>query len=1086
MIASPSRRCVAAPSTWPAVASMQKRSASGIALILTLVAVVTATIIATAFLHGQSTSFNVSQRVDRHAVARHIAESALALGIRRVQSDDTWRTMYAHGVWIEDEPLLAGTFTLRGEDEADSDLANNPADPVMLTAIGAYQGVTHTVRARVSTGGSTAGRVLLVIADDEPDDLETARIDVFRSWGWHVTTISQHASTSTFNTQCKAADVLYITDNTYAGTLAGKLAHQTIGVVCENPDVWPNLGLATSGQTNNGNVIEILTNDHPITASLNTGDVDIAQQTVRMTRLHGSMAPGAMVLAKRRSAPHSVMWAVDRGEALVEGTAAGRRVAMPFGGGNFDIDALNDVGRELVRGAITWASAPAPPSSDDGQAVVRYLFEEMHREPVLLGHWRLDDSGGGSGANVAAAVNGMIELKGGAIIDSYSSSQGAYSHANSGSAAAVATNATQPNHLNVMEGAHIRGDVFVGAGGNPNSIVQITGGASISGARTVQETNIDMSPVLLPQGMPATTNDWIINNNETLDGDRTVRNLRIQNNGQLTITGHVRLWVNQTFTVQNGGRLIIEPGASLIMWVDGDIDLKDNARVNDDSANPQRLTIFGTGTGKTIITNSAKVSGTLDVGGLVEFKGAGELYGSIRTRDTMKVLEGARVHLDVGMSTPWSGAAAAVAVNEVGDNSGAYVGATAGASGQIGAAAQFDGTSSHVLIPDDATYHVHTGSIAFWFNAASLSGTQGLIAKESNANGTNGHLAVYLQGNQLRATLRQDGVTHTIADGAAVSAGTWHHVVFSWGPSGMKLYRNGIEAASGAFTGGLGQTPSGDANAEPIVLGARGMNSAPLAASPLTDFFNGLLDDVRLYDGPMDAEQAARVFQGDAPGLSTATGFLVQDTGDVEPPLHLLVQNTANIAWIEGGGLRVLDATRILSTEPANKLYTTLSASNAMTLVVRFTPASTSGISTLVDNALQSSDRNFSLGQSFARLTQRLRTTGGSVSGAPELETDNLLQPNVPHHIVITYDGQDLRLYHNGTLHSTESRAGGLGNWSAAHWLALANAVNDDAPWRGTLHELAIYDYAMSDAQIAATFGSGNASASRVRWLEAP
>ncbi|NNM26357.1 MAG: type II secretion system protein [Phycisphaerales bacterium] len=40
--------------------------------------------------------------------------------------------------------------------------------------------------------------------------------------------------------------------------------------------------------------------------------------------------------------------------------AAGRRVAMPWGGNSFDINALTDDGRTLVRRAIEWAADPSP------------------------------------------------------------------------------------------------------------------------------------------------------------------------------------------------------------------------------------------------------------------------------------------------------------------------------------------------------------------------------------------------------------------------------------------------------------------------------------------------------------------------------------------------------------------------------------------------------------------------------------------------------------------------------------------------------------------------------------------------------
>ncbi|MEE9213000.1 MAG: hypothetical protein V3U29_10130, partial [Phycisphaeraceae bacterium] len=161
---------------------------SGVAMLLVLIAVAMATILSLTFLHAQSTSIGVMQNVQRQSVARGIGESALVMAINYVLSDSNWRFDQTNGVWVSDESFNGGTYSIWGEDgedtdgdgvisvpaEGDGDLADDDTDVVTLTAIGAYAGVTHTVRAVVTSGVMT-GQITLSGPDasyvgENPDD----------------------------------------------------------------------------------------------------------------------------------------------------------------------------------------------------------------------------------------------------------------------------------------------------------------------------------------------------------------------------------------------------------------------------------------------------------------------------------------------------------------------------------------------------------------------------------------------------------------------------------------------------------------------------------------------------------------------------------------------------------------------------------------------------------------------------------------------------------------------------------------------------------------------------------------------------
>jgi hypothetical protein len=71
------------------------------------------------------------------AEARLHAQSAIELGLLFVQTNPNWRSAWSNGTWIAEQSLGNGTYSLKGEDPDDGDLADSEYDPLVLTGIGA-------------------------------------------------------------------------------------------------------------------------------------------------------------------------------------------------------------------------------------------------------------------------------------------------------------------------------------------------------------------------------------------------------------------------------------------------------------------------------------------------------------------------------------------------------------------------------------------------------------------------------------------------------------------------------------------------------------------------------------------------------------------------------------------------------------------------------------------------------------------------------------------------------------------------------------------------------------------------------------
>lgn len=104
--------------------------------LLVLVTVTTVTVLGLASLSVVS-----SQRVEAESVgtvmdARAAAESGIDLALAIMNENPDWRWSLPNGNWRTDAPLGAAAYTINVVDPDDGDFANDPCQPVLITAYG--------------------------------------------------------------------------------------------------------------------------------------------------------------------------------------------------------------------------------------------------------------------------------------------------------------------------------------------------------------------------------------------------------------------------------------------------------------------------------------------------------------------------------------------------------------------------------------------------------------------------------------------------------------------------------------------------------------------------------------------------------------------------------------------------------------------------------------------------------------------------------------------------------------------------------------------------------------------------------------
>ena len=235
-----------------------------------------------------------------------------------------------------------------------------------------------------------------------------------------------------------------------------------------------------------------------------------------------------------------------------------------------------------------------------------------------------------------------------------------------------------------------------------------------------------------------------------------------------------------------------------------------------------------------------------------------------------------------GTSATWSldEASGTTATEASNGNDGTYVnGVTLGGAGQVGAAPEFDGGNDYVLIPHDDSYLLDDGTVTLWFNAVDSSGRQELFSKDSMHYDTGGHLTIWLEGAIVKLRLQGIATDHYLQSGS-LGVGLWHHIAFLWGADGMKLYVDGGLVDSDPYTGGLGTTSGGAGNYEPIVLGANTWASDNLTHTPLSSYFEGMIDEVSIFSRALTEPEVTDLNAGVVPG---AGGFQISSWQETAP-----------------------------------------------------------------------------------------------------------------------------------------------------------------------------------------------------------
>ena len=185
---------------------------------------------------------------------------------------------------------------------------------------------------------------------------------------------------------------------------------------------------------------------------------------------------------------------------------------------------------------------------------------------------------------------------------------------------------------------------------------------------------------------------------------------------------------------------------------------------------------------------------------------------------------------------------------------GVQGGVTAVDGGVRGQAASFDGTG-YLVVQEPAVFNVPDITVSFWVKPAVLTGRRGLIAKRFAGTGAPWVISQNGSGIGCEACEENGVWTFNFISPPALKLNEWTHVaVVAQNGVGLRLFANGQQVAEKA------NPARRAANTEPLVLGREAWGGDP-PTGETPGFFQGLLDEVKIWTRPLTAAQIAAEYE---------------------------------------------------------------------------------------------------------------------------------------------------------------------------------------------------------------------------------
>jgi hypothetical protein len=247
----------------------------------------------------------------------------------------------------------------------------------------------------------------------------------------------------------------------------------------------------------------------------------------------------------------------------------------------------------------------------------------------------------------AIFADSSICLKNSARVDGYN-------YGDDGETLKIGTNSTEPDSIELKNAVTIDGDVVVGAGGDPDVVID-SGWSRITGGTYALTERYELQSVTVPEYLQNLPSQDTISNSTTITSSGKYDSIDLANAKTITIDGSVALYITGNVELKNAARLQIvdadtNPDASLTLYVGGDFVVKNAGVINNRTQDPKKLGIYGLDSCENMqFANATSFYGTIYAPKAdVVLCNAADVYGAVVANNFEQKNAGA-VHYDASL-----------------------------------------------------------------------------------------------------------------------------------------------------------------------------------------------------------------------------------------------------------------------------------------------------------------------------------------------------------------------------------------------------------------------------------------------------
>ncbi len=158
----------------------------------------------------------------------------------------------------------------------------------------------------------------------------------------------------------------------------------------------------------------------------------------------------------------------------------------------------------------------------------------------------------------------------------------------------IGTNSTLADTLDLKNAAIVNGDAVIGVGGDPGVVISDTSGG-IKGNTYIMPKEHELPPITVPESLSALPSSGTIYNNTNISSSAKYDKIDLGNSKIITVKGEVSLYIVGDVILDNSAelRIINTNEASLILFVGGNIEIKNGGVINNLSEDSKKLQIYG-------------------------------------------------------------------------------------------------------------------------------------------------------------------------------------------------------------------------------------------------------------------------------------------------------------------------------------------------------------------------------------------------------------------------------------------------------------------------------------------------------------